>query len=615
MALYKYIDQTGQSQSVEADSPEIAIANSPNRAGDSGVQLVQPSQDPIPVPTQEQVAPQPPVEPEATAGDLGPFIPQESFDPYAEERTEYQRIASGGDDEKTARDIRRQVQKQFRGQIQATRDIYNDQLREAFQEGQGRVGSTRAIQARGGLLGSDFGAAQQEKVTGFNSDIRQGIQAEQAAAIAAIMGEGDRFAAARIKERTEAIRQGAKANLEYLKGADERRNAGVSSVVAALIAKGIDVENMSPKDLEEMAKKYQTTSQDILAKYDEAQAEDTEAKDGRTARQKDYEYAVDQGYEGSFQDYNKKSTGGLTPYQQFTATQSIAKDTQTRTANAREMTRQSNLIQNSYQNILDGGDRSLNTQAIVVSFNKILDPTSVVRESEYDRTAAGQALINKLKGKVDNIVAGGAGITENTLKEANDIAQQYIQGAKDSINEQNIRAQDMADSFGLNPDFVTSAGFRNEGPQQVTPDEQQAVSDLLNEGYSQEDVDAIYGRPMSFNKGGNLPQRNNNPGNIKSGGLADEFATGTDEQGHLIFPDAQTGFMAMQKDVEAKVNGNSRHIGANPTIAELGSVYAEDPNWGNAVASILGLDPNTPTQSIPISTLTEAIATQEGFYA
>ena len=37
------------------------------------------------------------------------------------------------------------------------------------------------------------------------------------------------------------------------------------------------------------------------------------------------------------------------------------------------------------------------------------------------------------------------------------------------------------------------------------------------------------------NKVRNLPQRNNNPGNLKSGGLADNLATGTDSQGHLIF--------------------------------------------------------------------------------
>lgn len=176
----------------------------------------------------------------------------------------------------------------------------------------------------------------------------------------------------------------------------------------------------------------------------------------------------------------------LTPYQQFTATQSIAKDTQARTETAREMARQAELIQSSYNNIIKGGDRSLNTQAIITSFNKILDPTSVVRESEYDRTAAGQALIARLQGKYDNIISGGAGVTEATLKEAADIAKKYLDGARASISTQNKRARDMANEFGLNPDFVTGTYQDNSTNGQKTEEQQ-----MLDLGYTQEQIDQL----------------------------------------------------------------------------------------------------------------------------
>lgn len=114
---------------------------------------------------------------------------------------------------------------------------------------------------------------------------------------------------------------------------------------------------------------------------------------------------------------------------------------------------------------------------------------------------------------------------------------------------------------------------------------------------------------------GNLPQRNNNPGNVKVGGLADQFAIGTDNQGHLIFPTPEAGFQALQADLQAKIQGNSRVVKANPTIAELGKVYAEDPNWANSVARILGVDKNTRTANVDFSKLVQAIARQEGFYA
>lgn len=124
----------------------------------------------------------------------------------------------------------------------------------------------------------------------------------------------------------------------------------------------------------------------------------------------------------------------------------------------------------------------------------------------------------------------------------------------------------------------------------------------------------------SFNSVGNttasnIPQRNNNPGNIKSGGLADSLATGVDNQGHLIFPDSQTGLQALRMELEAKIGGKSKYLPENPTLAQLGKVYAEDQNWSKNVAKILGVSPMTNTKSIPIDKLVQAVARQEGFYA
>jgi len=150
---------------------------------------------------------------------------------------------------------------------------------------------------------------------------------------------------------------------------------------------------------------------------------------------------------------------------------------------------------------------------------------------------------------------------------------------------------------------------------------------LQSKGYTPEQI-REYGDAQSFSSvgntkvstssptgKGNLPQRNNNPGNVKKGGLADSLAIGTDSQGHLKFKNSIDGFKALTMDLTAKVNGGSRHLPANPTIAQLGKVYAEDPAWANSVAKILGVSPSTPTGKIPITNLAQAIARQEGFYA
>jgi len=158
----------------------------------------------------------------------------------------------------------------------------------------------------------------------------------------------------------------------------------------------------------------------------------------------------------------------------------------------------------------------------------------------------------------------------------------------------------------------------------------QDAIDLYNSGYKPEEIRRLdaeetatlvgsafspVGNTTASRGTGNVPQRNLNPGNVKAGGLADSLAIGTDEQGHLIFPNQEAGFKALAMDLTAKINGGSRYLPANPTIAQLGKVYAEDPNWPISVSKILGVSPTTPTKNIPINQLAEAIAKQEGFYA
>jgi hypothetical protein len=144
---------------------------------------------------------------------------------------------------------------------------------------------------------------------------------------------------------------------------------------------------------------------------------------------------------------------------------------------------------------------------------------------------------------------------------------------------------------------------------------------LQDQGYTPDQI-RDYSQQQSFSdvgntiaSTGNRPQRNNNPGNVKSGGLADSLATGTDDQGHLVFPTPEAGFKALALDLTAKINGSSRYLPKNPTIAQLGKVYAEDPNWPIKVASMLGVSPDTATSSVPFQQLIQAIARQEGFYA
>lgn len=372
-----------------------------------------------------------------------------------------------------------QTMGRFQSQIDAVNAIYADEVANAKIQGTGRLGTQTAMSARRGLIGSDFGEANFKNQEGENNQVLRMIDNEKQQKLAVLMGQARNDASAELKSRREEFTKGLDARLAYYTAADQRKVDNSGKAIKSLIAQGLNPKEIDKSQLGQFAKYYGISSDDILTGYDEAKnASDAEKKKlenettkAQPASVQEYEYAKANGFTGTYSQYqnddaNRKavvakagaSRSGLTPYQQFSATQSIAKDNEKRTENAREMSRQANLIKSSYASIKSGGNRSLNTQAIITSFNKILDPTSVVRESEYDRTAAGQSLLAQLQGKYDNIVSGGAGVTLATLEEASNIATRYLEGATQSIATQNKRAQAMAAQFGLNQDFVSSVG-------------------------------------------------------------------------------------------------------------------------------------------------------------
>lgn len=313
-------------------------------------------------------------------------------------------------------------------------------------------------------------------MVGANEEIYSSIENEKRLATTGLMTAAKAAGIKSIQDKRAAKEAGLTEYMTHLTTAGEAAKNRAKELAKVILAGKFKYDEYDPTALEEAAKSAGVTLSALKSAYEEQRlAKEKEQAEIQNKEASitdlygagaigEYNFAKANGYTGTFTEYQNedanrkaKATGtGLTPYQQFQATQSVAKDNQMRTENAREMARQAALIEQSYQNIAKGGDRSLNTQAIITSFNKILDPTSVVRESEYDRTAQGQSLLAQLQGKYDNIVAGGAGVTEATLKEASDIAKRYLEGAKTSIAAQNKRAEDMARAFGLNPDFVTN---------------------------------------------------------------------------------------------------------------------------------------------------------------
>lgn len=103
-------------------------------------------------------------------------------------------------------------------------------------------------------------------------------------------------------------------------------------------------------------------------------------------------------------------------------------------------------------------------QALITLFNKQLDPTSVVRESEYARTGQNIPLLNAIKGKAEKVMYGGASLTtaerNELIKMARSFRDTYMDVRKKRMNEY----RGYAVSGGLDPDKI----FINTDNQQPT---------------------------------------------------------------------------------------------------------------------------------------------------
>jgi len=113
----------------------------------------------------------------------------------------------------------------------------------------------------------------------------------------------------------------------------------------------------------------------------------------------------------------------------------------------------------------DSGDNaSLGTldQAIVTTFNKITDPNSVVRESEYARTPEGGSIIARFQGNVQKLQKGGAGLTPELRRQLVSDAKAIANGVGESYNKVISGYEDLASQYKVDPKMVLGSYKKHE---------------------------------------------------------------------------------------------------------------------------------------------------------
>lgn len=190
--------------------------------------------------------------------------------------------------------IRDDVMSRYQAEIDAINQIYAQQLAETKQQGLGALGSTRAIQARSGLLGSDFAQAQNQNVEAQNLAAQNTVQDEKAQRISNILGRGREEAATEIANKRKAIQEGIDSYVKYLDAAQERKQSKLAGLAQSLIDQGVRPDEISPEQIQEIAKAYGVNEQDIASAYASKERElATASPEDVTLSEGEYRFAYD----------------------------------------------------------------------------------------------------------------------------------------------------------------------------------------------------------------------------------------------------------------------------------------------------------------------------------
>lgn len=120
-------------------------------------------------------------------------------------------------------------------------------------------------------------------------------------------------------------------------------------------------------------------------------------------------------------------------------------------------------------------------QALITLFNKLSDPQSVVRESEYGRTPGNLPVVNAMVGAIEKIQKGGAGLTDKDRRALVEAAQIIANQRGAQFNDTMQQYNDIAVAQELEPSLVTRgmpsyqmSGQGQGDNQKFSPEEIQA---------------------------------------------------------------------------------------------------------------------------------------------
>ena len=175
--------------------------------------------------------------------------------------------------------IRQDTLARYQAEIDAINASYAQKKAAERIQGQGRLGSAGAIQARRGLLGSDFGAAQTDTINQYNAELIDAIEQERLAKVSSIMSEASRYSQEEYDKKLEAKRLGAENYLKFIGESATRRQNNTAKMAAYLYQQG-NYDILTPAELKQIADNLGVSVETLKAVYAEyaGQAQAAQAK-------------------------------------------------------------------------------------------------------------------------------------------------------------------------------------------------------------------------------------------------------------------------------------------------------------------------------------------------
>lgn len=103
------------------------------------------------------------------------------------------------------------------------------------------------------------------------------------------------------------------------------------------------------------------------------------------------------------------------------------------------------------------------------NFNKLLDPTSVVREGEFERLFVSQSFMNRLRGAVQKLMSGGSGLTPEDRKTVADAVRALANDQRILYDRAVSDFTQYAKDYGYDPRTIVGSPIAAPGKKPAPP--------------------------------------------------------------------------------------------------------------------------------------------------